>query len=158
MKENKVKDNEIDWYAIIIPLVGVIIISILFLTFPDKSMQMIQVVRAFLGNQCGIYYAVLGLGIFFCSIYMAFSDFGKILLGKSGEKKRYSSLRWGMMIFTSTMAADILFYRRAGRNTEVGIDLSVVSLGADCVEHVYCISGSVRIYASCKRKKSSEIF
>ena len=71
---------------------------------------MIQVVRAFLGNQCGIYYAVLGLGIFFCSIYMAFSDFGKILLGKSGEKKRYSSLRWGMMIFTSTMAADILFY------------------------------------------------
>lgn len=81
MKENKVKDNEIDWYAIIIPLVGVIIISILFLTFPDKSMQMIQVVRAFLGNQCGIYYAVLGLGIFFCSIYMAFSDFGKILLG-----------------------------------------------------------------------------
>ena len=110
MKENKVKDNEIDWYAIIIPLVGVIIISILFLTFPDKSMQMIQVVRAFLGNQCGIYYAVLGLGIFFCSIYMAFSDFGKILLGKSGEKKRYSSLRWGMMIFTSTMAADILFY------------------------------------------------
>ena len=69
MKENKVKDNEIDWYAIIIPLVGVIIISILFLTFPDKSMQMIQVVRAFLGNQCGIYYAVLGLGIFFCSIW-----------------------------------------------------------------------------------------
>ena len=103
---------------------------------------------------------------------MAFSDFGKILLGKSGEKKRYSSLRWGMMIFTSTMAADILFYslcewalyanepyiEELGGIQKWGIDLSVVSLGADCVEHVYCISGSVRIYASCKRKKSSEIF
>ena len=73
MKENKVKDNEIDWYAIIIPLVGVIIISILFLTFPRQKYANDTGGKSLLGNQCGIYYAVLGLGIFF-AVSMAFSE------------------------------------------------------------------------------------
>ena len=66
MKENKVKDNEIDWYAIIIPLVGVIIISILLFDIPrQKYANDTGGKSRFLGNQCGIYYAVLGLGIIF---------------------------------------------------------------------------------------------
>lgn len=101
---------EIDWFSVIIPLVGVILISTLFLLFPQKSSDVIQKIRFFLGDQCGIYYAVLGLGIFLCSIYIAFSKYGSIVLGKNGEKRQYSSLRWGTMIFTSTMAADVLFY------------------------------------------------
>ena len=102
--------TEIDWYAVINPLLGVVIISILFMVFPENSTKTIQTVRVFLGDRCGLYYAVLGLGIFLCSIYIAFSKYGKILLGKPEDKKQYSSVRWGMMIFTSTMAADILFY------------------------------------------------
>ena len=110
MKTENVKKTEIDWYAVIIPLLGVVIISILFMVFPENSTKTIQTVRVFLGDRCGLYYAVLGLGIFLCSIYIAFSKYGKILLGKPEDKKQYSSVRWGMMIFTSTMAADILFY------------------------------------------------
>ena len=102
--------TEIDWYAVITPLLGVVIISILFMVFPENSTETIQTVRVFLGDRCGLYYAVLGLGIFLCSIYIAFSKYGKILLGKPEDKNQYSSVRWGMMIFTSTMAADILFY------------------------------------------------
>lgn len=86
---------KIDWFSVIIPLVGVILISTLFLLFPQKSSDVIQKIRFFLGDQCGIYYAVLGLGIFLCSIYIAFSKYGSIVLGKNGEKRQYSSLRWG---------------------------------------------------------------
>ncbi len=59
--------------------------------------------------KCGIYYAILGLGILICTLYIAFSRYGKIRLGNI-EKPQYSSFQWGTMIFTSTMAADILFY------------------------------------------------
>ena len=52
--------------------------------------------------------ALLGTGIFGCTIYMAFSQYGRIQLGQI-EKPLYSSFQWGTMIFTSTMAADILF-------------------------------------------------
>ena len=70
---------------------------------------MLQQIRGFLGDECGIYYAVLGLGILICTLYIAFSRYGKIRLGNI-EKPQYSSFQWGTMIFTSTMAADILFY------------------------------------------------
>jgi len=40
---------------------------------------------------------------------MAFSKYGAIKLGNM-DKPEYSSFKWGTMIFTSTMAADILFY------------------------------------------------
>lgn len=56
-----------------------------------------------------IIYALLGVGIVGCTLYIAFSKFGKIKLGDC-EKPQYRSFQWGTMIFTSTMAADILFY------------------------------------------------
>lgn len=58
---------------------------------------------------CGLYYGILGLGIFLVTLFIAFSKYGKIKLGNT-EKPEYSSFKWGTMIFTSTMAADILFY------------------------------------------------
>ena len=45
--------TEIDWYAVITPLLGVVIISILFMVFPENSTETIQTVRVFLGDRCG---------------------------------------------------------------------------------------------------------
>ncbi|MFR8684137.1 MAG: BCCT family transporter, partial [Enterocloster sp.] len=44
-----------------------------------------------------------------CSLYMAFSRFGSIKLGDM-EKPQYTAFQWGSMMFTSGLAADILFY------------------------------------------------
>ena len=52
----------------------------------------------------------IGLGIFLLSIYIAFSRYGTIRLGKPDEKPLYSNFAWGSMMFTSGLAADILFY------------------------------------------------
>lgn len=101
--------KKIDWSAVIIPLIGVIVLCVVFMVFPEESRTALQVIRKFLGDDGGIYYAILGIGIFSCTMYMAFSKFGSIKLGDL-EKPQYSSFRWGTMIFTSTMAADILFY------------------------------------------------
>ena len=71
--------------------------------------MLLTVVRSFLGDEAGLYYAILGCGILACSMYVAFSKYGKIRLGKNAVKE-HSNFSWGVMIFTSTMAADILFY------------------------------------------------
>ncbi|MDD7739009.1 MAG: BCCT family transporter [Fusicatenibacter sp.] len=102
--------TQIDWASIWIPLCVIAVLCIFFVTVPDQSAELLDGIRGFLGDDCGLYYAVLGVGMFGCSIYFAFSKYGRIRLGKEDEKPQYSSLRWGMMIFTSTMAADILFY------------------------------------------------
>ena len=102
-------DNKLDWFSIIIPLVVIVTLSILFMLLPNQSTVVLQTIRAFLGDTCGIYYALLGIGILVCTIYLAFSKYGNIKLGNT-DKPQYSSFKWGTMIFTSTMAADILFY------------------------------------------------
>lgn len=101
--------KEIDWATTLIPLFGVLVLCILFMLLPGQSTVVLNAVRGFLGNEMGIYYVLLGIGCVLCSAYMAFSKFGKIRLGKT-EKPQYGSFQWGTMIFTSTMAADILFY------------------------------------------------
>lgn len=101
--------NKIDWISTLIPLLGIVVLGIIFMQFPGQSAIVLGTIRTFLGDDFGIYYAALGLGILICTLYIAFSRYGNIKLGNI-EKPEYSSFRWGVMIFTSTMAADILFY------------------------------------------------
>lgn len=107
-KKEKLK-GQIDWISMVVPLVVVIALCAVFMLLPGQSQAVLGIIRGFLGDDCGIYYAILGVGIFLCTMYIAFSKFGKIKLGND-EKPQYSSFKWGVMIFTSTMAADILFY------------------------------------------------
>lgn len=108
MKKNALK-KELDWVSMLVPLAIVLTVCALFMIFPEGSKLVLSVVRGFLGDDFGLYYALLGVGIVGCTLYIAFSKFGKIKLGDC-EKPQYRSFQWGTMIFTSTMAADILFY------------------------------------------------
>ena len=101
--------KRLDWVTTLIPLGVVIFLCGLFLLFPEASSQVVASIRFFLGDQLGSYYLIIGLGVFFCSLYLAFSPYGKIKLG-GGEKPDYSPFQWGAMMFTSGLAADILFY------------------------------------------------
>lgn len=109
MNTNEKLASQIDWISIIFPLVGVLGISIVFMIIPEQSGIILGAVRGFLGNEFGLYFSLLGFGVFAVTMYIAFSRYGNIILGKSSNPQ-YSSYTWGVMIFTSTMAADILFY------------------------------------------------
>lgn len=109
MKRKENLSDQIDWISMLIPLVGVVILGIIFMIFPEQSAMLLGTIRSFFGDEGSIYYALLGTGIFVCTLYLAFSRYGKVKLGKI-EKPLHSSFSWGVMIFTSTMAADILFY------------------------------------------------
>lgn len=48
---------------------------------PDGSRQILDKIRVLLGDTFGLYYLVIGLGVFLLSIYLAFSRYGSIRLG-----------------------------------------------------------------------------
>lgn len=101
--------DKIDWYTTLLPLMGVIFMCLIFIFKPTESTKILDSIRNFLGNDFGFYYILIGLFIFLLSLYISFSKYGNIKLGDI-EKPEYSNIKWGTMIFTSTMAADILFY------------------------------------------------
>ena len=101
--------HQIDWFTTLVPFFCIIALCIWFVTAPEASSGCIAGIRAFLGDTLGSYYLIIGLGVFGCSMYMAFSPYGQICLGND-EKPKYSNFSWGAMIFTAGLAEDILFY------------------------------------------------
>lgn len=89
--EEKHTEKELDWVSMLVPLAIVLTVCALFMIFPEGSKLVLSVVRGFLGDDFGLYYALLGVGIVGCTLYIAFSKFGKI---KLGDCYRYYESRW----------------------------------------------------------------
>ena len=107
---NKSENRKIDWMITLVPLAIVVGMCMMFFFFPEQSNLVISQIRFVLGDTLGVYYLIIGLGVFLLSIYIAFSKYGNIVLGKQDEKPKYSFFAWGSMMFTAGLAADILFY------------------------------------------------
>lgn len=109
MSERESIKGRIDWITTLVPFFGVAALGVLFMVFPEDSKNILEAMRKFIGDDCGIYYAILGVGVFWLSIWTAFSKYGKVKLG-GADKPEYNDFLWGAMIFTSALAADIMFY------------------------------------------------
>lgn len=104
------ENKRIDWTTMLIPFAIVIALMALFMIVPDQSKTAVDTLRGFFGDTIGLYYPLLALGSVICALYVALKPkYGNIRLGDC-EKPAYSDFKWGTMIFTSTMAADIMFY------------------------------------------------
>lgn len=110
MKTSELKEKKIDWMLTLLPLGIVLTLCILFFLAPDASNAVLSQIRFFFGDTLGVYYLIIGLGIFLLSLYIAGSRYGSIVLGAPDEKPKYSFFAWGSMMFTCGLAADILFY------------------------------------------------
>ena len=100
---------QLDWITTVVPFITILLLCILFFAVPEASGRVVASIRYFLGDEFGSCYLLMGLGIFLCSLYIAFSPYGAICLG-ADKKPQYSSFQWGSMMFTAGLAADILFY------------------------------------------------
>ncbi len=109
-KSSRFPKERIDWVVTLVPFILILVLCGCFILFPEASNGMLTSIRYVLGDTCGIYYLVFGLGMFLVSIYLAFSKFGRITLGNPGEKPEYSTFAWATMMYTAGLAADILFY------------------------------------------------
>lgn len=109
----KIQKNKIDWFLVIMPTSLVVLLGGLLYYYPFKSKEILNTLRKFLNNDCDFIYILVGLLFFGSTIVVAFSKIGMIKIGKHEDKPAFSNLRWGMLVFTSTISADIIFYSLA---------------------------------------------
>ena len=107
--QNAKKSGKIDWTITVVPLAIVSGIAAVLLLFPKSSMKVVDLLWYVFVNKLGFFYILLGLSLVIIAVVLAFSKYGNVKLGNSA-KPRYSNFEWGAMIFTSTMAADILYW------------------------------------------------
>ncbi len=108
--KTRVKEGKVDWIITLLPLGIIVALCVLFFFMPEQSNAILSKIRFFFGDTFGVYYLIIGLGIFILSLFIAGSKYGNIVLGNPDEKPKYSFFAWGSMMFTCGLAADILFY------------------------------------------------
>ncbi len=108
--KKRIQEGKVDWMITLLPLGIVVALCVLFFFMPEQSNAILGKVRYFFGDTFGVYYLIIGLGIFILSLFIAGSKYGNIVLGNPDEKPKYSFFTWGSMMFTCGLAADILFY------------------------------------------------
>lgn len=103
------KKTNIDWIILTVPLLIVFIVSAFLLAMPATSLHIVDRLWDLFVNKLGFFYVLLGFGMVVLALYLAFSRYGNVRLGNL-QKPRHSTFAWGAMIFTATMAADILYW------------------------------------------------
>ena len=93
MKKQK-STARIDWMITLVPLALILALCVLFFFLPEQSNAVLSQIRFFFGDTFGLYYLIIGLGIFGLSLFLAFSKYGKIVLGEPNEKPKYSFFAW----------------------------------------------------------------
>ncbi|GFI20582.1 BCCT family transporter [Lactobacillus johnsonii] len=106
----KKKFAKIDLSLVSIPLISVLCLSCIFLIFPNESKNFLVNIRAEINKCFSGYYLWVGILFLLSTLVLAFSPLGDIKIGKKEDKPMYPDFKWGMMIFTSTMSADVIFY------------------------------------------------
>ncbi|WP_182201336.1 glycine betaine uptake BCCT transporter [Paraliobacillus salinarum] len=80
---------------------------------PENLETITSNIQSFLTSQFGWFY-ILSVAIFLLfSIYLMFSRYGSIRLGKDGDRPEYNTITWFAMLFSAGMGIGIIFWGAA---------------------------------------------
>lgn len=101
--------TKVFWYAVAI----CVAIVILGTVAPDSLNEFTAVATGFISNKFGWFYTLVIVALISFCIYMMFSRFGDIKLGKDEDEPDFSLLAWFAMLFSAGMGIGLMFFTTA---------------------------------------------
>ncbi|WP_227935661.1 glycine betaine uptake BCCT transporter [Alkalihalobacillus deserti] len=91
--------------------VGIAIAFILWGVIAPANLETVtSSIQGFITNELGWFYLLAATGFLTFCIYLIFSPYGKIKLGKPDDKPEYNSLTWFSFLFTAGMGIGLVFW------------------------------------------------
>ena len=78
--------------------------------FPGNVESVLSIVNDFISNKLGWVYMLAMTAFVVFAIYLIFSPYGKIRLGRQDEKPQYRYFTWFSFLFTAGMGVGLVFY------------------------------------------------
>ncbi len=100
----------IDWPTFIGALSLLLLVTLPLVLFPESGKEFVDKANEFMTTQFGVLYLIVGLGIFFFLIYVAFSDNGRVKLGEEDERPEFNNFSWAGMLFCAGIGSSILYW------------------------------------------------
>ena len=115
---------------------GLLILLLLFsVLMPKSAIEVCESIKNIILDQFGWFYVLSVTALFSFSLWIAFSPYGKLVLGGDREKPQYSRSSWYAMLFAAGMGIGLVFYGVAEpmahfRSPPVGVAQSSAALSA----------------------------
>ncbi|GEL78549.1 BCCT family transporter [Tenuibacillus multivorans] len=100
----------IDWPTFIAAFILLLAVVIPLVIYPEAGTEFVNKLNDFVSGNFGFLYLVMGLGIFFFLIFVAFSQNGHVKLGEKGEKPEFGTASWAGMLFSAGIGSSILYW------------------------------------------------
>ncbi|MCF2573437.1 BCCT family transporter [Brevibacterium sp. UCMA 11754] len=91
-------------------LITILAIALLAIMLPDGTSKVLTSINDWIVADLGWYYMLVIGGLVIFSIVLGFSKFGKITLGRDGEKPEFGVFSWFAMLFAAGMGIGLVFY------------------------------------------------
>ena len=102
-------DANIDWFIFSAGAVGILLVSLPLMLFPEAGREALAAAFAAVTHGLGPVYLLGALGVLLFLLYLAFSRFGKVVLGKDAAPE-YSSFSWAAMLFCGGIGTSVLYW------------------------------------------------
>ena len=99
----------IDWFIFGAGAVGILLVCLPLLLFPVAGKEALAAAFSAVTHSLGSVYLLGALGVLLFLIYLAFSRFGKVVLGRSATPQ-YSSFSWASMLFCGGIGTSVLYW------------------------------------------------
>ncbi|AXI00210.1 BCCT family transporter [Sporosarcina sp. PTS2304] len=94
--------------------IALIIITVGYGVIASESFEEItRTAKNFVASSFGWYYLLLLSSLLLLSIFLIFSPYGKIRLGKDSDRPAFSTITWIAMLFSAGMGIGLVFYGAA---------------------------------------------
>ncbi|WP_100373358.1 glycine betaine uptake BCCT transporter [Bacillus sp. FJAT-45037] len=91
-----------------------VVIAVAFIAWgiiaPQNLELVTKTVQGFITDELGWFYLLAATGFLLFSIYLIFSPYGRIRLGKPDERPEYNYLTWFSFLFTAGMGIGLVFW------------------------------------------------
>lgn len=91
-------------------LIAVVAVALLAIIFPGATDTVLSGTQNWLVTNLGWFYMMVIGGFIVFALYMCFSKYGRIKLGRDDEKPEFSWLSWFCMLFAAGMGVGLVFY------------------------------------------------
>jgi glycine betaine transporter len=98
--------SKVYWISLVIALIFVIwgVVS------PDRLGELMDVTKGFFLSNFGWFYQLAATFFFIFALFLVFSKYGKIRLGKDEDRPEFSRPTWFAMLFSAGMGIGLLFF------------------------------------------------
>ncbi|UCZ53286.1 BCCT family transporter [Bacillus shivajii] len=102
--------NLIDWPTFIGALAILILVAVPLIAVPEFGDMAVSAANTFVTYNFGVLYLIIGMVLFIFLITIAFSQYGRIVLGKKGAEPEFNTLTWAAMLFAAGIGSSVLYW------------------------------------------------